>query len=190
VPTLILLNGPPGIGKSTLAEIYVQRHPGALNLDIDLLRKMVGGWEQTFVLAGEIVRPLALQMAATHLTHGRTVIVPQYLAKGNEVSAFQDTAREANAAFVEVVLMSTKDHALTRYSLLRDQPDALRSCINDVIDSSGGNDYLSSLYDDLVAAVIARPDAVVIDSLVDDIDGTFALLMTALNERLLSDPAG
>ena len=93
MPTLILLNGPPGIGKSTLAEIYVQRHPGALNLDIDRLRTMVGGWQQTFVLAGEIVRPLALQMAATHLTDGRTVIVPQYLAKGNEVSAFQDTAR-------------------------------------------------------------------------------------------------
>ena len=86
--------------------------------------------------------------------------------------------------------MSTKDHALTLYSFLRDQPDALRSCINEVIDSSGGNDYLSSLYDDLVAAVIARPDALVIDSLVDDIDGTFDLLMTALNERLLSDPAG
>ena len=190
MPMLILLNGPPGIGKSTLADFYVQRHPGALDLDIDLLRTMVGGWKQAFVLAGEIVRPLALQMAATHLTHGRDVIVPQYLASGNEVGAFQDIAREANAAFVEVVLMSSQDLALRRYSSLRDQPDALRSCINDVIDSSGGNDYLLSLYDDLVAAINARPDAVVIDSLIDDIDGPFALLMTALNERHLSDPAG
>ena len=190
MPTLILLNGPPGIGKPTLADIYIQRHPGALNLDIDRLRTMVGGWAQTFVLAGEIVRPLALQMAATHLNHGRTVIVPQYLASASEVDAFQDIARDAKAGFLEVVLMSSQDHALTRYSYLRDQPDALRSCINEVIDTSGGNDYLCSLYDDLVSAVNARPNAVVIDSLVDDITGTFTLLTRALDDRSLSDPAG
>ncbi len=75
-----------------------------------------------------------------------------------------------------------------RFSYLREQPDELRSCITELVDSLGGSDYLGALYDELVAAVAARPDAVVIDSDVDDIDGTFALLMTALDARQLSDP--
>lgn len=36
VPRLIHLNGPPGIGKSVLAQLWAQDHPGVLNLDIEL----------------------------------------------------------------------------------------------------------------------------------------------------------
>lgn len=45
VPRLIHVNGPPGIGKSTPADLYVKRHPGALNLDVDRLHELVGGWQ-------------------------------------------------------------------------------------------------------------------------------------------------
>jgi hypothetical protein len=34
MPRLIHLNRPPGIGKSALAEIYVDDHAGVLNLDM------------------------------------------------------------------------------------------------------------------------------------------------------------
>jgi adenylate kinase family enzyme len=43
VPRLIHLNGPPGIGKSTIAQLYVDEHPGTLNLDIDRVRCLIGG---------------------------------------------------------------------------------------------------------------------------------------------------
>ncbi|MEJ7742270.1 MAG: hypothetical protein WKF73_06810 [Nocardioidaceae bacterium] len=42
MPRLIHLNGPPGIGKSTLAQWYVDNHPGVLNLDIDQVRCLIG----------------------------------------------------------------------------------------------------------------------------------------------------
>ncbi len=72
VPRLIHLNGPPGIGKSTLAQMYADEHPGVLNLDIDRLRALVGGWRDRFAETGELVRPLALDMAGTHLRAGTT----------------------------------------------------------------------------------------------------------------------
>ena len=56
MPRLILLNGPPGIGKSVLAQLWADDHPGVLNLDIDRLRVLVGGWRERFAETGEIVR--------------------------------------------------------------------------------------------------------------------------------------
>ena len=44
VPRLILLNGPPAVGKSTLAQRYADEHPPALNLDIGRIRSMLGRW--------------------------------------------------------------------------------------------------------------------------------------------------
>lgn len=39
---LIHLNGPPGIAKSTLSARYADRHPGTLNLDADVLHRLIG----------------------------------------------------------------------------------------------------------------------------------------------------
>ena len=47
MPRLLHLNGPPGIGKSTLARRYVEDHPQTLNCDIDVLRTLIGGGSRT-----------------------------------------------------------------------------------------------------------------------------------------------
>lgn len=59
VAYLLHLNGPPGIGKSTIARRYADEHPGVLNCDIDFLRTLIGGWSVDFLRAGpSSVRPL------------------------------------------------------------------------------------------------------------------------------------
>jgi len=49
MPILIHLNGPSGVGKSTLAQRYVDEHPGVLNLDIDAVVSLIGGWRDDFL---------------------------------------------------------------------------------------------------------------------------------------------
>ena len=44
-PKLILLNGNPGMGKTTLANRYVDEHPLTLNLDVDRIWHMMGQWQ-------------------------------------------------------------------------------------------------------------------------------------------------
>ncbi|TGN65588.1 hypothetical protein EXE59_17715 [Nocardioides eburneiflavus] len=41
MPTLLHLNGPSGVGKSTLASAHAAAHPGTLLCDIDELRSWV-----------------------------------------------------------------------------------------------------------------------------------------------------
>lgn len=44
---LVLINGAPASGKSTLAQMYVDEHPLTLALDIDVVRAMLGRWGWT-----------------------------------------------------------------------------------------------------------------------------------------------
>lgn len=41
---LVVLNGPPASGKSTIAKRFVEARPLSLNLDVDVVRGMLGGW--------------------------------------------------------------------------------------------------------------------------------------------------
>lgn len=65
--TLIHLNGGPGAGKSTLAQRYVDEHPGTLDLDVDRVLAMIGGWRDEFGDALGTARVLAAEMATAHL---------------------------------------------------------------------------------------------------------------------------
>ena len=44
MPRLVLMNGLPAIGKSTLARLWADRHPLTLALATDVLRGMLGAW--------------------------------------------------------------------------------------------------------------------------------------------------
>lgn len=108
VARLILLNGLPGVGKSTIAKAYVADRPSVLNLDVDVLRTLIGGaWAET----AELGRELALDVATAHLRRGHDVVVPQLVARADQVARFADAADEAGARFVHVVLAGSTDPA-------------------------------------------------------------------------------
>ena len=113
MPTLLHLNGPSGVGKSTLARAHAAAHPGTLLCDIDELRSWVSGWEDDFIGTGEAVRASALALLTAYLGTGRDVVLPQLIVTPVQVERFE-AAAAAGATYVGVVLDATPDVLLER----------------------------------------------------------------------------
>jgi predicted kinase len=178
MPRLILLNGPSGIGKSTIAARYVDEHPGTLNLDIDRVRHLIGGWRTDFEGVGAIVRPVAQAMLRAHLAGGRDVVMPQYLGATAEVGEFERIARGAGAGFVEIVLMADRAESVERF--LRGTDDEWRQEIQRIVLDDGGDTHLQRLYDELLEGLVNRPGALLVTSVEGRVDVTYEQVMANL----------
>jgi predicted kinase len=119
IATLVLLNGPPGVGKSTLAQRWVAADPERRRcVDVDRLRTLLDGWqhdESTKLTA----RDLALTAVDESLGDGLDVIVPQYLARLPFLDALAAVARGHGAAFVEALLWDDDARVIERFSARR-----------------------------------------------------------------------
>jgi hypothetical protein len=181
VPLLLHLNGPPGIGKSTLSALYADRHPGTLNLDIDSLHPLVGGWREQTDLTHHILRPVALAMASTHLAGGRDVVLPQFLGRLDAIEAFEQVAVAPGAQFREVVLLDDRAESVDRFHRrLDDSPWGVHN--RDLVAEQGGQAFLAEMYDRLLQVLPLRTSAVVIRSDVDAVESTYAALVQALSD--------
>jgi predicted kinase len=140
VPTLLHLNGPSGVGKSTLARAHAARHPGTLVCDIDELRSWVSGWEDDFVGTGEAVRATALAMLTAYLGTGRDVVLPQLIVTPAQVERFEAAAAAAGATYIGVVLDVAPDVLLPRLHGRTRTP--VTDVVARIIEERGGDDLV------------------------------------------------
>src|SRR5204863_5757256 len=116
MPRLVHLNGPPGIGKSTLARRYIADHPLSFCLDIDAFRSQIGHWDTHAEESGQLARRMALGMVAEHLRSGNDVVVPQFVARPAFVRQLASVAERAGASFYEIVLWDANDATSVRFA--------------------------------------------------------------------------
>jgi len=180
---LVLLNGPPGIGKSTLSALYADRNPGTLNLDVDTLHHLVGGWQDEQTDTWPVVWSLVRAMAATHLDGGRDVVLPQFIAKVNEIIGIEELARQHEAGFREIVLLDDREAAIERFNRrAKGSDDPWIRHHHRLIEQAGGAVVLATMYDNLMEVVRLRPTAVVVPSTMGAVQETYERLTDALRE--------
>ena len=181
---LIHLNGPPGIGKSTLAKRYADEHPGVLNCDIDVLRMLIGGWESDFARVGELIRPAALAMIEAYLASGHDVVLPQMLGNPTEVARFEAAATGIGAQFIERVLMDASAAAAVARFARRgasEAHDPWHDHVRAIVAANGGDAALAAYHAALERLLQERPSAVAIKSIEGATEDTYQQLIDSLD---------
>lgn len=172
MPRLIHLNGPTGVGKSTIAARYAADHPRTLNLDADEIVRLVGAWEDDFSGAVNLVRPLAITMATTHLRSGHDVVMPQLITDRAQSDAFARAAGSAGAEYVEFVLLASPETTIDRFR-------AREHHIDQAVEDMGGAAVIRRIHTHLAAYL--TPDSVVLDTDAADVEHTYEALLAALS---------
>jgi predicted kinase len=168
--TLILLNGPPGAGKSTLARMYAEAHPMTLNLDIDGVRDMLGQWRSDPHSAGLLARSVVLAAARVHLAAGYDVVIPQFLGRLTFVEQAEALAWEAGVTFRMVVLLDSEENSLRRF--------AARGPVDG---QPVSDEEFALMYNRLLAIVAARPNVTVVPTMEGEMARAYRDLVAALS---------
>jgi len=176
MPRLIHLNGPPGVGKSTLARRYAADHPGVLLCDIDILRTMISGWQDDECAAAR-VRTAALAMITAYLTTGCDVVMPQTVGTDDQLTRFVEAAHAAGADHLHVVLMADPPTVVSRFrERAMSQADAWTAFATAYVDARGGDSALiewAVLFNGMTEA-LPVPST--------DMDTTYAALLEVLGD--------
>lgn len=180
-PTLTLLNGNPGMGKTTLARRYVDDRPLALNLDIDNIWIMLGQWQHTRPESDVIKLDYAYTLADMHLTRGYDVIVPNLMQTTDQYERFEAIAHAHQARFKEIVLLSSREDAIERCKTrARSQGHADGFRPGGVLDTGGREKMLEQMYENMLGAIAARPNIITIQSVYGDDDNAYHQLAAAI----------
>jgi predicted kinase len=172
-PKLILLNGPVGVGKSTIAERYIKDHPLALALNGDEIMVMIGGWLEREAEARKLLFELSKSMIATHLASGHSVIAPYIVTDPNHAAAFEQIATENKARFYEIALMApTKEEAIARAHERGSWGERGTEPL-----SPTDTPILESIYDRMMAAMEKRPHTTKLTVVKGDPEKTYSQFM-------------
>jgi predicted ABC-type ATPase len=182
VARFIHLNGPSGIGKSTVARAFAAEHPGALNLDVDQIVALIGGWQDSFWDALNAGGLLAASMARTHLASGRDVIMPQLIANTPDFAKFESAAATAGAEYFHIMLTADVEPAIARFTQRALTDDSVhQTVISKIVDDQGGADFLRKIHWQLTEFAAVRPPHSVINCERQTPEQTCAAVKAALD---------
>lgn len=176
-PKLILLNGPVGIGKTTIAQRYANDHPLTLALSGDDIIIMLGDWLAHEDLARQRAFELSKVMAATHLKAGYSVVMPHLLLDTKEADELERVAEENGARFFEVTLMA------------KDREEALARALERGVWGEGepikdsDMPILEDKYDQMVQTLHKRPHMLQITAVKGDVEGTYKQFLQLFDNK-------
>jgi predicted kinase len=95
---LLIVDGPMGVGKTTVSKIIHEKINNTALLGLDKVKWLVSGFKRT-VKQNEMTRSVVKAMTVEYLSHGVNVIIDQGMRK-EAVKQYKELAKEHKAKFI------------------------------------------------------------------------------------------
>lgn len=111
---LIILNGPWGVGKSTVAKALHARMPRAFHVELDAIRRNISAYDDDPEANFRFAVHIAHDVIARCLADGRDVIVDKMLRAPELLDEIREAGKRSGADVHEILLWATKEAVLAR----------------------------------------------------------------------------
>jgi predicted kinase len=159
---LILINGPAGIGKSTIAQKVHPALPLSFLLDIDAQRRYISGYREHRKESGELVIKLSLAMVEDYLQNGHDVVIDKFLTDAKISESFLELGRKYNATVFEFVLNADKETLIARANERGFREGSMLT-----------PEKVPEFWEAMQNYIKSRPQAIVVDTMTMNADNTF-----------------
>lgn len=176
ITRLVLINGAPGSGKSTIAQALARERWMTLAWDIDGLKHSLGRWDQDPSASGMHARRLTLALASEQLGAGFDVVIGQYLALTPFIEDLERLAARHGARFHEFVLDLDAAALAKRLAARAGNPDREEHAVNNRL---VGPDDAAALVQSIESLRQSRPRALWVDA-AGSLSSTLGILRAAL----------
>lgn len=111
---IIIINGPTGIGKSTISSMVHQDLPLSFLLSIDEQRRYISHYRENLIESRDLARNLALGIIDNYLQTGNDIIIDAVITDIKFIEKIVQIGQKHNSKIFEFILNSDKDTLIKR----------------------------------------------------------------------------
>jgi len=151
---LIILNGPPGVGKSTIAARLHQELPSSAIIDIDELRRTtMPDYREQREESLRLAHELAAEAIDDNFKNGYDVIIDKAISDSGTIDSFIEIGKRYDAQICEFILFADKATVQKRADERGYRPGSLLT-----------QEKVGEMWEKANALRIQRPNALVVDT--------------------------
>jgi predicted kinase len=163
---LIILNGPPGVGKSTIAVRLHQELPSSVLIDVDELRRSIPDYKERRQESLLLAYEKTAEAIGDLLKRGQSVIIDKSISQSDTLDSLIEVGKRYDAEIYEFLLFADKSTVQARADERGYRPGSLLT-----------RERVGEQWDKADMLRKERPEAIVIDTAhasVEDVLSTIA----------------
>lgn len=166
---LIILNGPSGVGKSTIAARLQENMPSSVLIDIDELRRTIPDYKERRQESLMLAYEKAATATGEHLKDGLNVIIDKAITGSDTLDLLIKIGKKCGADVYEFLLFADKETVQERADERGYRPGSLLT-----------REKVTELWEKADALRQQRQNAIVVDTVHMTLEETFDVVRDAI----------